>query len=762
MKKLAPGLMAGTAVLALGATMLQPASAQPDTVGPDRTEQAQAQRTDNRPGPLTARENKKKAKALAMLANGSADLVQRREGATVALGAGEYVEFPIEKTDKIFTILSEFGTESSGRYGRAPGPLHNEIPEPDRAVNNSTGWVADFDKAYFEDLFNGDGESFKDYYLKLSSGRYTAINTVSDWVKVPGNASMYGDNAVEDDGGSWAFVQDSGNAWWDAQIAAGKTPAEIDAYLAQFDVWDRYDFNENGNFNEPDGYLDHFQAVHAGEGEDAGGGLQGEDAIWSHRWYVNGDQYGVSGPSVGGAANLLGGAQIGQSKYFIGDYTIEPENGGLGVFAHEFGHDLGLPDYYDTDGGENGTAFWTLMSSGSWLNHGTEDIGSTPGLMGPEEKLFLGWLKYAEVDAGEDGTFDLGPSQHTYADAEQAIKVNLPDVTTATAYTTPPEGTHAWWSGRGDELNNKLTRDIPAASRVVVKADVWHQIEAGYDYLYAEYSTDGGATWQQAGNPIDGESRGWSTKRFAYSPDGLASKFRFRYQTDGGVNEAGAFLDAISITAGKSFSVTDGAEAGDNGWTVLGWKTSTGTETASTPRYYLLENRQYVGYDATLQHGPYQFSEGVTRPDWVEHFPFQDGMLVWYVNHAYPDNNVSAHAGFGNAMVVDSRPLSLTYPDGTRPSNRRQPFDATFGTQATDAVCLHKQVADSSAAGFSTAEACAPSVPGIATFDDTNPEAYWSSVNPQNSVKVAGVGVTATVTGEAGNVLTVAVHNPAS
>ena len=39
---------------------------------------------------------------------------------------------------------------------------------------------------------------------------------------------------------------------------------------------------------------------------------------------------------------------------WVGDYTIQPENGGLGVFAHEFGHDLGLPDLYDTSGNTGG------------------------------------------------------------------------------------------------------------------------------------------------------------------------------------------------------------------------------------------------------------------------------------------------------------------------------------------------------------------------------------------------------------------------
>jgi immune inhibitor A len=196
---------------------------------------------------------------------------------------------------------------------------------------------------------------------------------------------------------------------------------------------------------------------------------------------------------------------------------------------------------------------------------------------------------------------------------------------------------------------------------------------------------------------------------------------------------------------------------------VDGWNVSTGTESKLTQRYYLLENRQYVGYDSTLQSGPYQFSEAVTRPNWVEFFPFQDGMLVWLVDEAYADNNGSAHPGHGYALPVDVRPNSLTYPDGSSPSNRREPFDATFGLDQTDAVCLHKQVADRKApTGYTTLEACAPFKPGIATFDDSNPDAYWDSANPQNSTKVAGVGVTATITANDGGFLTVAVSNPAS
>ena len=332
-------------------------------------------------------------------------------------------------------------------------------------------------------------------------------------------------------------------------MTQGRATADIKAELAPFDVWDRNDFDNDGNFNEADGYIDHFQAVHAGEGEDAGGGALGEDAIWSHRWYVNGDDYGLTGPDVAGEPNKAGGAQIGDTGIWLGDYTTEAENGGLGVFAHEFGHDLGLPDYYDTAGGENGTAFWTLMSSGSWLSHGAaanEGIGVTPGLMGPEEKRFLGWLDYDTVPMGGSGNFTLNPAQFHEDGKDQAVRVDLPSVTKTKDYATPTSGTNAWWTGTADNLNESLSRSVDAASRVTVKASAWYDIEDGYDYLYGEYSLDNGESWQRAGAGVTGTSKGkWTTLQYAYQADGKPSLFRFRYQTDGGVHHPGAFLDDV-------------------------------------------------------------------------------------------------------------------------------------------------------------------------------------------------------------------------
>ncbi len=134
-------------------------------------------------------------------------------------------------------------------------------------------------------------------------------------------------------------------------------------------------------------------------------------------------------------------------------------------------------------------------------------------------------------------------------------------------------------------------------------AKAWYEIEEGYDFLYAEYRPAGGE-WTQIGSPIGGSTNDkWSNLRYTV-PGGGPVEFRFRYQTDGGVHLAGAFIDDIVVKNGGTTLLSDDVESGANGWTADGgFKLSTGTEVASGDRYYLAENRTYVGYDATLAGG---------------------------------------------------------------------------------------------------------------------------------------------------------------
>lgn len=748
MRKLRSSGAGFAAVALVAASFTASAGAAPPQDGPvEPTGSATtaAHRADNRPGPLTAQQEARRQAARQRVRSGQAS---PDEEGVVQLAADKYAQTTITGTDAVFTILAEFGDAGSGRYGTTPGPLHNQIAVPDRDVDNTTLYRPDFDPAYYHDLFFGAGESFDDFYDEASGGAYGVTGEVSDWVQVPGNASSYGDNAIEDAGGAWQFVEDSGNAWYAAQ-GGDANVAAIDAYLAQFDTWDRYDWDADGNFDEPDGYLDHFQAIHAGEGEEGNGG---EDAIWSHRWYVNPTDYGITGPMVqaddGTTTHLkLGGARIGQSKYWIGDYTTEPENGGLGVFTHEFGHDLGLPDLYDTAGGDNSTAFWTLMSGGSWMNHGGEDLGSTPSQMGPWEKLQLGWLDYRVVDEGADGAFTLGPAA-TPGDDAQAVIVDVPDQGLDTTYTTPYSGTSAWWTGSADDLNVTLTRsfDLSGLSRATLTAKAWYDIEAGYDFLYAEVSTDAGANWSPIGSPLDGSSNGrWSTLRYSL-PAGGPILFRFRYQTDGGVHLPGAFLDDITVKSGGTPVFFDDVESGDNGWTAEGWTRSDGTSSVIGDRYYLLEYRAFTGYDSVLGQGPYNFSKLLTQPNWAERFSYEDGLLVWAVDETYGDNNTSEHVGHGLALPIDARPEPIVYSDGALLGNRRQPFDATFGLQPTGAVSFHREV--TSKGRVVTLTAPAPSRPALPTFTDADADAFWSADNPWSSALVAGYGTVVTVTSQ--------------
>ncbi|CAM5524586.1 immune inhibitor A domain-containing protein [Streptomyces pilosus] len=711
-------------------------------------------------GPLSKTQAAQREEALKQVISGKASVKDREGSKVVQLkskkGDAKYVELGREKTDKIFTILVEFGDQIDSRYGGTPGPLHNQIAKPDRKVDNSTAWQADYDQQHFEDLYFGSGkgvDSVKTYFEKQSSGRYSVDGEVSDWVKVPYNEARYGSNKCVPDNCAWYAVQDGVTAWAADQKAAGRTDAQIKAQLSRYDEWDRYDFDGDGDFNEPDGYIDHFQIVHAGEDESAGGGAQGEDAIWAHRWYAFGTDAGATGPEQ----NKLGGTQIGNTGIWVGDYTIQPENGGLGVFAHEYGHDLGLPDHYDTQGGENSTGFWTLMSSGSWLGTGKNEIGNLPGDMTAWDKLQLGWLNYDTAKAGVNSWHKLGLAEYN-TKHKQALVVQLPKKAVTTEVVTPAEGQTQWWSGSGDDLRNTLTRSVDLTGRTsaALTLDGWYEIEADYDFLYAEASTDGGANWTALDGTVDGSPipRDGSDKpalhgtvdgykKLAYSLDAYAGKkidLRFRYQTDGGVALKGFAADRITVTADGSALFTDNAETADGAWTAKGFSRIGASFTKEYAQYYIAENRQYVSYDETLKVGPYNFGFANSRPDWVEHFPYQNGLLIWKWDTSQQDNNTSVHPGTGLLLPIDSHPAQLKWSDGTLMRNRIQTYDAPFSTFRTDALTLHK-------ADVAT---WIPSSKGVPVFNDRT-NTYYDESNPTAGVKVTDTNTKIKIVKEAKN-----------
>ncbi|MFF8098948.1 immune inhibitor A domain-containing protein [Streptomyces sp. NPDC014986] len=743
----------GVALAAATATCSAFTTAQADTAdgadrpgAVDRHDPADRHHADHDlDGPLSKTQAAQREEALKQVISGEAT-VKNRDGSKVVQlkskkGDGKYVELGREKTDKIFTILVEFGDKVDSRYGGTPGPLHNQIAKPDRRTDNSTAWQEDYDQQHFEELYFGSGQgvdSVKTYYEKQSSGRYSVDGEVSDWVKVPYNEARYGSNKCEPDNCAWYAVQDGVTAWVEQQKAAGRTDAQITSQLSQYDLWDRYDFDGDGDFNESDGYIDHFQVVHAGEDESAGGGAQGEDAIWAHRWYAFGTDAGATGPEQ----NKLGGTQIGDTGIWVGDYTIQPENGGLGVYAHEYGHDLGLPDHYDTAGGENSTGFWTLMSSGSWLGTGKNEIGDLPGDMTAWDKLQLGWLNYDTAKAGVDSWHKLGVAEYN-TKHKQALVVELPEKAVSTEIVQPAEGATQWWSGSGNDLRNTLTRpvDLTGTSRAELTFDGWYDIEADYDYLYTEVSTDGGANWTAVDGTVDGRPipRDGSGKpalhgtvdgheKLAYSLDAYAGQkidLRFRYQTDGGVAQKGFTADAITVTADGRPLFSDDAESADAAWKATGFSRVGASFTEDYAQYYIAENRQYVSYDKTLKTGPYNFGFANSRPDWVEHYAYQTGLLIWKWDTSQADNNTSQHPGTGLLLPVDSHPAALKWSDGTLMRNRVQSYDSPFSKYRTEGMTLHK----------SDVATWIPSSRGVPVFNDRAND-YYDASNPTAGVKI--------------------------
>ena len=666
----------------------------------------------------------------------AADLVARGQASPdgdglVQLRNGKYVRYRLQGTEYLTAALIDFSDLP-----------HGQLPVPNRAVDNSTYYPASVTPQHYQDmLFTAGGGSYglpsmRDFYLQLSSGRFTWTGQVSSWVEVAGTAADYGENSRQ----SGAGGDDANGVVYRVVDATLKALAASGNYggidLAAADQIDRYDCDGDGVYAEPDGYIDHFGIVHAGSGEEAGGGTVGGDAIWSHRWYANFNQ--DDGPS----GCHLGGYNLPGTNLWVGDYTIMPEDGGVGVFAHEFGHDLGLPDLYNTGAGtDNGVGFWSLMSSGSWASDSANAIGDKPVHMGAWEKLALGWLgsDLAVAALGDDAVIELGPAEGASKGRFQALRVNLPDFSrTSTAFAVDGTDPNYYYSGKGDDLDNSMARTA-AAGAISFRA-TWN-IETDWDYAYLDALVNGAWTHVQTSastttNPngqnlgfgITGSSA-WTTVT-ATLPAGTTA-YRFRYWTDGSVVGGGFAVDSI-LQGGTLDNATNAA-----GWTFDGFRQLTnGLYTEVFFHYYLAESRSYTRNDTSLC-GAYNFLVG----NWVEKQCYADGLLISYRNSSVPDNNTASHPGTGQILPIDSHPAPGIRPDGrTLLSSRWQTWDSPFGVDS-NSVTL-SQVMNPNKTLSKTYVA-----PPVSSFFDSSPTAYWNAAVPYNSVKTAGSGLKIDITG---------------
>lgn len=113
-------------------------------------------------------------------------------------------------------------------------------------------------------------------------------------------------------------------------------------------------------------------------------------------------------------------------SYFVGNelYTGGRTLMGMGVFCHEFGHALGLPDFYVTDQSyseDDPFGNWSIMDCGAYVNDTRAPVGYTA-----YEKSYLGWLDIPELStvvSEADSTVTLGNPNE--ANTVPAVRIKI-------------------------------------------------------------------------------------------------------------------------------------------------------------------------------------------------------------------------------------------------------------------------------------------------------------------------------------------------
>lgn len=585
-------------------------------------------------------------------------------------GVNEYVPYSRPNTagdDCVVAPTSETYT----------GPMVGEVPAPG-ARDNNTVWYGDkvLDPNFYSELifgYTGAGEirgdlidprdgtngidltgyTVQDYYDHIAGpGNVILEGQMQGWVTVPHSEAWYGAPLCIKTSTGLIVDDDSGGS---VPVNRLVTDA-LDVFMAQHPgyysdqganaFWPQFD-------QDGDGWLDTLWIIHAGMGEEAGGGAQGDLSIWSHSSALNGYQVYEGNP----ATDL--------DDVWAGPYTIQPEHADLGVLVEEFGHNFfGLPDLYTTDA-ENSIGFWSEMAAGSW---GGPLGGSIPVGM-PLWFLMnawcgIDWCNWQEPMAVQP--YDDEASTYILDQLDQAegstyggmgvkgVRISLPqleDTVTNRAGT----GKAAFTGVSAANNSQKLVRSgLDLTSQTEFSFRSYWDIENQWDYGFVELKLSSETTWtilQDKDNKFTnsnpyGNNEGWGLT-------GTGGPFKLRFDIPAKFQVAGVDLrlryKTDPYTFGKGWWVDDfmvGTTLVDNFETATEPSTFPGWTNDTVPwivvpylkyytQYYLVEWRSHTKYDEQVKTA--YVSTYYDDDEWqVERVPYNiPGALVYYRNTKY-------------------------------------------------------------------------------------------------------------------------------
>ncbi len=594
----------------------------------------------------------------------SGELSQAKRRLSAKIQAAPARNKSANKTVKVLAVLIDF-----------PDLPYNN----NRLTSSDTGmYYADYNRQHYYDMMfatsgyaGPSGQNLKtvyQYYQGESGGSFFFTGNVFDWVTADHNAAYYG---AHDGDNKDAKAEDL------VKEAVEKAVAANSINLADYDVEDPYDLDADGNIAEADGKIDHVIVFHSSIGEDSGGGVLGDDAIWAHRFFVDA---------------TAGGYTIGSTGKKLYGYTIQAIDSAIGVVSHEFGHDLGLPDEYDTAYSKMGepVGMWSIMSGGSWA--GISIAGAEPTSFSAYARDFLqdnhggNWINQLthSVDSLKTAAQTINLIDTNTHTGVNQIQVDLPGP--QLEFKPPYAGSFQYYSGMGHDKHNALQFSVTVPSsanpKLTMKAhwdiesdnatgsNAWDYIRvyANNTALSGNQTVDSSSHLLGLDKFISGKSLGrvgaegtlgWLDTEFSLSAfAGQTVTIKIEYVTDPAVNGYGFVADNIRVVSDAGEAYSDNVETADKA-TLNGFERVGNTRTGLAQNYWL------------QLRSPHANDNAMTAEQ------LDAGVLLWFNNPNYTDNNVGDHPGYAFIGVVDAD-QTLMKSGLTTLDSGRQVRDAAF------------------------------------------------------------------------------------